>query len=1126
VPVVWGTQPKPLAMDPQDSNFELPPACMDSENFRGEDLELIRMTSGELEEKANAFQKMVQQRSEACDDAPRESKSKKRELLVNNQFLDDNRHNKEHHHKTKKGAFAGVFVPTCENMWGVLIFLRFYTIVGHAGVGQALLCVFLSFSAAFCTTSSMSATISSGGLVSKGGPYYMISRALGPCVGASVGIMYWLAITMLCVLETLGAVEGILMAEPKAYFTWCRQVYGSVFLFSLAIFVYLGINFVTKLGIFFALIVFYTLWSYAFGLCTAPVTDTAKQIPWITGLSFDTLKDNWTSHYASNTNFGYCLSVFFPCFTGILSGANRADVLRDPPKNIRQGTFGAIIFSLFMYSAFMILWGMVANYQYLQEKDWFEHTRSNTPRRLAGGGEGGGRIVAEIVWNPFPLSANLGIIISSLSQALQCLVVAPRLLQSIAKDKILSVLDRLAPLSKKGEPARALAATYVVGGLLVLLGKVDLVAPLLSMCFLVAYAFMNFSCFALTWLKSPAWRPKGVQRKRWRFWYLGTGSLGFTICLTIMFTIDPLWALSALFISLCLYFYINYKLEARGWGSAMDGIRFQLALTSLIQIEGSQHHHVNWRPQVLILYRIRLAEELKGIKHHEILRFYSQLRKGNGFCVVACVLEAARDEHAMKKARIEKGIIQSIMKEESIQGFAEVVVAPSWVEGTNYIIQLTGIGGLSPNTVLLDWPQNWQEHLHKAIDFINILKTALAGEKAVLAVKGLRDVPFEEVHGTIDIWWIIHDGGFLILLSWLLVQHKVWRKCHLRVFTITEGVSEEHARAAAALLSKTLRQRRLFDVDVEVILADDEMITPYTWEWTLRLEDRRTFVQQLHKEKRVDVRQVEAVPLEIDDLFEMEKDIREARSGQTTPRQLHDEEKTLEDGGVVSVSDVRRFSTPSQAQGVWRTHPTLEERSAMHAKAALLMVEGGDLVAHRLRNMDVKEVSRYPHDANIPVPDNKDEEFITLKPSLPWKEWTSPPVQPQDIIMSPDEGGALLVSEKGPQGSAPEEGQSILSAMISPNLGPRDAKEGPPTRDSRKYPKTCPQNAESFAKLNQIIHQRSKRAQLVVMNLPDLWGDEPDDVRRFMGYCDDLTAGLDRVLFVHSSGHEIFDISV
>jgi len=42
------------------------------------------------------------------------------------------------HKKTQKvshtvGMLKGVLVPTCENMWGVLIFLRFYHIVGYAG---------------------------------------------------------------------------------------------------------------------------------------------------------------------------------------------------------------------------------------------------------------------------------------------------------------------------------------------------------------------------------------------------------------------------------------------------------------------------------------------------------------------------------------------------------------------------------------------------------------------------------------------------------------------------------------------------------------------------------------------------------------------------------------------------------------------------------------------------------------------------------------------------------------------------------------------------------------------------------------------------------------------------------
>lgn len=910
----------------------------------------------------------------------------------------------------------------------------------------------------------------------------MISRALGPCVGASVGVMYWLAITMLSVLEVLGAVEGILMASPGAEFSGCKQVYGSALMFLLVLMVYGGINFVSKMGIFFVFIVFYTLFSYYVGICTAPLTDAAKNNAWVTGLSFETLSDNWYSHYGPDVNFGVVLSVFFPCFTGILSGANRADILRDPPKNIRQGTFGAIIFSFFMYSSFMVLWGMVANYKYLQGEVG-EHGVGH--RRLAGGAAGA-HIVEEIVWNPFPHSAHIGIIVSSLSQALQCLIVAPRLLQSISKDRILRIFDRLAPLSRKGEPVRALWGTYLVAGALVLIGDLNTVAPLLSMCFLVAYAFMNISCFSLTWLNSTAFRPKGIQKRRWRLWYMGTGGFGFIIALSIMFTIDHWWAVGALMIACCLYFYINWTLEAKEWGSAMDGIRFQLALKSLIQMEEHAAHNVNWRPQVLILYRIHLSEELKGIQHHEILRLYSQLRKANGFCVVACVLEAdQRDEHAIHKAGIEKGIIKNIMKEEQIQGFAEVVVAPSWVEGTNYIIQLTGIGGLSPNTVLMDWPDRWSKNKSKAEHFVKILRTALAAEKSVIAMKGTRELPIAPVYGTIDIWWMIHDGGFLILLSWLLVQHRIWRTCHLRVFTITEGVSEAKANEAADKLTETLRKRRLFDVDVEVILADEEMLKPYTYDQTLRMEDRHKFLDNLHHHGAT--QQAGAGGLELDDLFREKGD--------------PDPEGDASPGSRVG----RMPSHDSTGNG---SRPRAGSDASRHSAAS-----EGD--RGRRGIVTVSNVRRGSNASEFKLPSTKSKEDAKNGHSNG---------DPSKLDSSKDAKNGHSNGDP----SIPKAQDSNDSLNPTSYLSGFGGKSGDTSRGTSTVEQE--EDIENAIALNQIIYARSKRAQLVVMNLPDLkHGDDPIALEagypiKFTQYCDTLTSGLERVMYVHSTGHEVFDI--
>ena len=82
----------------------------------------------------------------------------------------------------------------------------------------------------------------------------------------------------------------------------------------------------------------------------------------------------------------------------------------------------------------------------------------------------------------------------------------------------------------------------------------------------------------------------------------------------------------------------------------------------------------------------------------------------------------------------------------------------------------------------------------------------MATEKALIVTKGINWFPSngDKCRGNIDIWWVVRilynrvaksllrvslthpqdDGGLLMLLPFLLRQHKVWRQCHLRIFTV------------------------------------------------------------------------------------------------------------------------------------------------------------------------------------------------------------------------------------------------------------------------------------------------------------------------------------------------------
>ena len=97
--------------------------------------------------------------------------------------------------KKKMGTFFGVFVPCMQNILGTILYLRLSWIVGQAGIGLTFVVVGLCCSTTFLTSLSLSA-IATNGAIKGGGPYYLISRALGPEFGGSVGLCFYLGTTV------------------------------------------------------------------------------------------------------------------------------------------------------------------------------------------------------------------------------------------------------------------------------------------------------------------------------------------------------------------------------------------------------------------------------------------------------------------------------------------------------------------------------------------------------------------------------------------------------------------------------------------------------------------------------------------------------------------------------------------------------------------------------------------------------------------------------------------------------------------------------------------------------------------------------------------------------------------
>ena len=96
--------------------------------------------------------------------------------------------------KEKLGTIKGVFVPTMQNILGIILFLRVPFIVGQAGILEALAIVWLSCLTTLLTSVSMSA-IATNGVPKGGGCYTMITNSLGAQFGGVTGILLFLSNT-------------------------------------------------------------------------------------------------------------------------------------------------------------------------------------------------------------------------------------------------------------------------------------------------------------------------------------------------------------------------------------------------------------------------------------------------------------------------------------------------------------------------------------------------------------------------------------------------------------------------------------------------------------------------------------------------------------------------------------------------------------------------------------------------------------------------------------------------------------------------------------------------------------------------------------------------------------------
>ncbi|KAM8822681.1 solute carrier family 12 member 7 isoform 1-T1 [Spinachia spinachia] len=536
------------------------------------------------------------------------------------------------------------------------------------------------------------------------------------------------------------------------------------------------------------------------------------------------------------TFFTLLVGIYFPSVTGIMAGSNRSGDLRDAQKSIPVGTILAIATTSFIYVTCVILFGASIEGVLLRDK--------------FGDSVKGNLVIGTLSW-PSPWVIVIGSFFSCCGAGLQSLTGAPRLLQAIARDGIVPFLQVFGHGKANGEPTWALLLTAGICEIGILIASLDAVAPILSMFFLMCYLFVNLACALQTLLRTPNWRP------RFKYYHWALSFLGMSLCLALMFICSWYYAIVAMAIATCIYKYIEYRGAEKEWGDGIRGLSLNAARYALIRLEEAPPHTKNWRPQLLVLLNV---DSDQGVKHPRLLSLTTQLKAGKGLTIVGNVLEGTYLTKDTEARKAEQNI-KSAMSEERTKGFCHVVVSSNLRDGVSHLIQSAGLGGMKHNTILMAWPGTWRQANDPQSwkNFIETVRESTAAHHALLVAKNVDSFPtnLERLgEGTIDVWWVVHDGGMLMLLPFLLRQHKVWRKCKMRIFTVAQ--MDDNSIQMKKDLQMFLYHLRL-NAEVEVVEMHDNDISAFTYEKTLVMEQRSQMLKQMQLSRTEREREIQSI---------------------------------------------------------------------------------------------------------------------------------------------------------------------------------------------------------------------------------------------------------------------------
>lgn len=622
------------------------------------------------------------------------------------------------------------------------------------GLLGTLAIVTLGTSITFLTALSI-ASIATNAPVKAGGAYFLISRSLGLEMGGAIGIPLFLAQAFSVALYIMGFSESMVAIFPVLDIKLVGII-TTIFLSLLALF---STKAAIRAQYVILAVIAFSLISFFLG---GPIENSHIEL-W--GVPADQSEGFWT-----------VFAVFFPAVTGIMAGVNMSGDLKDPAKSIPKGTFMAVGVGYVIY--------MIVPFFFAYRADAATLVSDNM-------------IMQKIAY--WGIAIVLGIWGATLSSAVGSLLGAPRVLQALVVDKVLP--SKLSFLAKGSGPEKipraATIFTSVIALILIIVGDLNMIAPILTMFFLTTYGTLNLTSGIETMLRSPSFRPK--FRVHWIFSFLGT--LG---CVAVMFLINALATVVAMVFIIGVYVWMRRRRLKTTFGDVTSGVLLQVIRYALLRLDAKSNDAKSWRPNILVFSGI-------PTKRWHLIDFAYGIAQEKGLITVATILP----EKGVTQERVTKHAhnIASYLREKNIKTLIRVTRAEDPFVGSKQLVNSYGLGSLVPNTVLLG---DTEENSHHSA-YCEMISHFYQSKRNVIILQ--NDFKLDYI-GTkqIDLWWggLKGNGGLMMIIAHLIKTSPRWRRISVCVKMVV--ATEEAAKGTRENLKSILHEMRV-DFNSEIIVS-------------------------------------------------------------------------------------------------------------------------------------------------------------------------------------------------------------------------------------------------------------------------------------------------------------------